>query len=68
MTESPEGRCAVCRVAWDPCRKCRGEAIRAKQEETMARNGTSRPLTPDNFGAITLKRDPSLHKHEVSDA
>lgn len=36
MTE----RCAVCREAWGPCRKCKGKAIRAKQEATMAANGT----------------------------
>lgn len=65
MVEIPAGRCAVCRTAWEPCRPCKGKALRAKQEATMARNGTKRHLAPENFGAITLKREPGRFKHEV---
>jgi len=40
--EVPEGRCMVCRVAWEPCRRCRGKVLRAKCEATMERIGTRR--------------------------
>jgi hypothetical protein len=43
MPEVPEGRCMVCRAAWEPCRRCAGQARARKAEATMARNGTSRP-------------------------
>ena len=40
--EVPEGRCMVCRAAWEPCRRCKGQELKRKCEETMARNGTRR--------------------------
>jgi hypothetical protein len=33
----------VCRAASEPCRRCKGQAMRAKAEATMAANGTRRP-------------------------
>ena len=33
----------VCRAAWEPCRRCKGQARARKAEETMSRNGTTRP-------------------------
>ena len=57
--EVPEGRCMVCRVAWEPCRRCRGQVKRAKAEETMRRNGTQRPR--GQFGpALTFRRPPDM--------
>ena len=41
MPEVPEGRCMVCRAAWEPCRHCKGQARQRKAEATMERNGTS---------------------------
>lgn len=46
MTEVPEGRCMVCRQAWEPCRKCKGKALSAKQQATMKRNGTQQNKLP----------------------
>lgn len=40
MPEVPEGRCMVCRAAWEPCRQCKGKVLKAKQEATMRRKGT----------------------------
>ena len=66
MSDIPAGRCVVCRSAWEPCRSCKGKALRAKQDATMARNGTKRALSPENFKSFSLARDPGLHKHEVA--
>jgi len=38
--EVPEGRCMVCRAAWEPCRSCRGKVLHAKCVATMKKNGT----------------------------
>jgi hypothetical protein len=43
MSDVPEGRCMVCRAAWEPCRACKGQARARKAEATMLANGTSRP-------------------------
>lgn len=42
MLDTPEGRCLVCRAAWEPCRKCKGQELRRKCEATMQQNGTAR--------------------------
>jgi hypothetical protein len=43
MSDVPEGRCMVCRAAWEPCRACKGKVRARKAEATMLANGTARP-------------------------
>ena len=57
MPEVPEGRCMVCRAAWEPCRSCRGKVLHAKCVETMKRNGTV-PTYKKRGGEIKFMRDP----------
>lgn len=61
MSDVPEGRCMVCRCAWEPCRRCKGQARQRKAEATMQKNGTKihcgRPKRPHGliFGDETKK-------------
>lgn len=41
-SEIPEGRCVVCRQAWEPCRRCKGQAMRKKADATYAAKGKAR--------------------------
>ena len=55
MQEVPEGRCLVCRAAFEPCRRCKGKVHRAKCEATMEKNGTT-PKRKANGPGIDFRR------------
>lgn len=67
MTEIPEGRCVVCRQAWEPCRRCRGQAIARKAEATLAANGRTRSVPkPRAEQRVNLQRDPREFPHRMA--
>ncbi len=53
----------MCRAAWEPCRRCKGQARARKAEATMRARGTwyAAQRGPD----LALLRDPERFKHEV---
>lgn len=62
--EIPEGRCVVCRQAWDPCRRCKGKAAAAKRLATMRAAGKEPHVPkPKAFQAFTMAKDPDLFPH-----
>lgn len=66
--EIPEGRCVVCRQAWEPCRKCKGQAMRRKADATYAAKGkarnTPRP-TEQQKRENGIWRDPKDYPHKM---
>jgi hypothetical protein len=41
MSEVMDGRCMVCRAAWEPCKFCKRKLVAAQRAQTMAANGTT---------------------------
>lgn len=66
MSEIPEGRCVVCRQAWEPCRRCTGLARARKADATMAAQGKTRNIPkPRPENRFSLTKDPDRFPHLI---
>ena len=66
--EIPEGRCVVCRQAWEPCRRCKGQAMLRKADATLAAKGKKRKIprpTEAQRRAFSLWNDPAEYRHKM---